>query len=144
MPEWLQWVGTVGGVLGLGTALATWLRTRPKMKEVELKGEDALWARIAKLEAAGEAQSAELKRERELCDERIGRIEARHADDVGKLEREVRVLRHDRNNVRQALNAMFVMLKREDADVPAIVADIEEMLERGDKVIAVEKGAMTQ
>lgn len=144
MPEWLQWFTAIAGVLGFGTALATWIRTRPKMKEVELKGEDALWSRIAKLEAANEAQSAEVKRERELCDERIARIEARHAEDVGKLEKEVRVLRHDRNNVRQALNAMFMMLKREGADVPAIVADIEDMLARGDQVIAVEKGAMRQ
>lgn len=140
MPWWSQLLlvlvpAVASGIFG--GAVATWLRTRPKLKEIELQGEAALWTRIAALEASQES-------ERKTCDERIERIESRHAEDVGKLEREVRVLRHDRNNVRQALNAMFVMLKREDANVPAIVADIEDMLERGDKVIALEKGALTR
>lgn len=133
--DWLQWLTASGAVGAMGLALATYLKTRPAMKIAEVQGEQALWARIAALEAQQET-------ERKSCDERIERIEQRHTEDVGKLEREMRVLRHDRNNVRQALNAMFVMLKREGADVATVVADIEDMLKRGDEVIAIEKGVM--
>lgn len=133
--DWLQWLTASGAVGAMGLALATYLKTRPAMKIAELQGEQALWAEIATMRA-------ELTTERKSCDERIERMEQRHAEDNAKLDRELRVLRHDRNNVRQALNAMFVMLKREGADVPEIVAAVEEMLKRGDEVIAIEKGAM--
>lgn len=125
-----------------GGAVATWLRTRPAMKEAELKGEAALWIEIRDLKKEGLTLRHELARERDACDERIERIEKRHESDLEKMSAEVRILRHDRNNVRQALNAMFAMLKRDGADVVEVVAAIEEMLRRGDEVIAVEKGAL--
>ena len=133
--DWLQiLIPTIISSVFAG-ALATWLRMRPRMKEVELQGEQALWTEIASLRS-------DLKRERELCDERITRIEERHATEMATVNAEVQVLRHDRNNVRQALNAMFAMLKQEGADVVRVVAAIEDMLKQGDEVIAVEKAAI--
>lgn len=125
-----------------GGAVATWLRTRPRMKEVELQGEAQLWTRIAALEARAELQDTRLQQEREQCDERIARIEQRHDAEMVELKGQVQVLRHDRNNLRQCFNAMIAMLKQEGADVAQVVASIEEMLAHGDKVIAVEKGSM--
>jgi hypothetical protein len=135
MGDWLEWLMVPGVAGALALALAAYLKTRPAMKEAQVHGEAALWAEIGALRA-------ELKRERELCDERIGRMEERHAAEFGAVNAEVQVLRHDRNNVRQALNAMFAMLKQEGFDVAHVVAAIEDMLKNGDEVIAIEKAAM--
>lgn len=140
--DWSQ-ILTTSGVLGaLGIAAAAYFKARPHMKLAELQSEAALWKRIAALEAKAEQQDLRLAQEREMCDERINRIEARHSEDVTELKNEIQTLRHDRNNVRQALNAMFVMLKQDECDVPQVVAAIEDMLTRGDEVIAVEKATM--
>lgn len=132
----LQSVSPYGAIAALGIAIATWVRTRPAMKAAQVQGEAALWKRI-------EALEVENRKDREACEERIVRIETRHETDQREMKAEIRVLRHDRNNVRQALNAMFVMLRREGADVPQIVAAVEDLLKKGDEVIAVEKAAIT-
>lgn len=147
--DWTQILASVLGGGGLALALATWLRTRPAMRlahaqsamtmtEAAVQADKALWERIAALEERAEQQETRLIEERRQCDERIERIEERHTKDVDELKGEVRSLRHDRNNVRQALYSMFVMLKQPDADVPKVIEAIETMLTRGEEVIAVE------
>lgn len=133
--EWVQFfvAAVASGIFG--GALATYLRTRPQMRAVELQGEDKLWAEIATLRG-------ELKAEREECDKRIERIEERADAAVKELKAQIQVLRHDRNNTRQALNAMFAMLKQEGAEVSNVIATIETMLKDGDEVIALEKAAI--
>lgn len=133
--DWLQWLTSGGVVAAIAVAVAAWLKTRPAMKEAELHGEAALWTEIAALRK-------EVTRERELCEERITRIEERHSAEQAVVYAELQVLRHDRNNVRQALNAMFAMLKRDGADVVEVVAAIEEMLRNGDDAIAAERAAI--
>jgi hypothetical protein len=146
--DWIQWV-TSGGALGaLGLALATYLRTRPAMRSEELKGEEALWREINNLRS-------EAKSDRQACEERVERMQERHnraidemkaehQESLGLLEAEIRVLRHDRNNLRAGFNAMLAMLKRPDANVPEVIAAVEEMVARGDEVIAIERTAIAR
>lgn len=133
--DWLQLLTAGGAFTALGVAVATWLRSRPAMKLAEVQGEAALWTEIHKLQEDARRSSTD-------CEERLERMEKRHKADKAELEGEISLLRHERNNVRQALNAMFSMLKRDGADVVQVIAAIEEMLERGDKVIATEKAAL--
>ncbi len=134
--DWLQWLTASGAVGALGAALATFLRTRPAMKTAQVQGEAALWTRIAALETAQE-------RERNTYEERIDRIERRYEADIKELKGEIQVLRHDRNNVRQGLNALLAMIKRIDnPELSDIAAAIEDMVARGDVAIATEKAAL--
>lgn len=132
---WLQWL-TPAGILGaVAIAVAAYFKQRPPMKLAELQGEAQLWAEIGSLRD-------ELKRERELCDERIDRIEKRHEQAVAELNGQILVFRHERNNLRACFNAMIAMLKQEGADISRVVATIEDMMARGDEVVAKEKAAL--
>lgn len=136
----LQILTTTGAVSALGVALASYLKTRPAMKTAEVQGEAALWAQIAELRK-------EAKQEREQCDDRIARLEDRHAAAISELRAEitaeVMVIRHDRNNVKQALNYILIRIKAiENPDLQALAAEAEAMLARGEETIALEKGAM--
>jgi hypothetical protein len=137
--DWVQML-TAGGAIGaFGTAIATWVRTRPAMKLAEIQGEAALWARIEKVEAAAEA-------ERKSCDERIGRLEERHAAAIAEVRKEltgeVQILRHERNNIKQAMTFLLTSIRKIDHPaLQAIATEAEEMLKRGDQLIALEKGA---
>lgn len=140
MPEWLQWVTSGGAVGALCMAFATYIKTRPAMKKIELEGEAALWARIERLEA-------EAKAERQSCDERIQRLEDRHTEALETLRRElageVQILRHDRNNIKSAMNYLLISIKKIDhPELQDIAAEAEAMLARGDELIAIERGAM--
>lgn len=137
--DWLQWLTASGAVGALGVALATYLRTRPAMKAAEIQGEAALWARIEKLESG-------LETERKSCDERISRLEERHTSaifDVRKeLSGEVSILRHERNNIKMAMTFLITSVRKIDhPELQAIATETEEMLKRGDELIALEKGA---
>jgi hypothetical protein len=137
MTDWLPLlVPTVASGI-FGGAVATWLRTRPAMAKVELEGAAALWAELRTLRE-------ELGRERELCDERIGRIEARNERDRGEMKGALRVLRHERNNISQGFNALLTMIKRLDnPQLSGIAATVEEMVAKGAEQIAVEKAALS-
>lgn len=123
MPDWLQWVGTIGGILGLGTALATWLKTRPAMKEVELKGEDALWSEIAELRA-------ELKAEREECKLRINSLETVIAD-----------LKHDLNNESYSFDSFLMLAEANPEKVIELLPRIREERQKHKERMAMVRGA---
>ncbi len=136
--DWLQWLTTGSAFAALGGALATWLKTRPAMAKVELEGEAALWTRIATLEG-------EIKRERDLCEERISRLDERNAEALGEMKGALRVLRHERNNINAGFNALLTMIKRLDnPELSEIAATVEEMVAKGAEEIAVEKAALSR
>lgn len=134
--EWLQ-MATAGGAFGaVGLASAAYLKTRPAYKVAVIQGEAALWAEV-------HALRAEVKRERDECDKRIDRIETRHAAMEAKLEGEVSVLRHDRNNTEQAFTFVLASMRRLNSpEMGSIAEAAEEMLAKGKAVIALEKGAL--
>jgi len=146
--DWAQILTSTGSIGAVAMAAAAWIKTRPALitaetqsevaiKEVELKGEDALWRRVVALEDKLEAERSE-------CDERIGRMEERHGKDIREIRGQVQILRHERNNIRMALIGLFAAIKRTDDDeMKRIVVLVEEMFERGDRTIAVEKAEMT-
>jgi hypothetical protein len=134
--EWLQ-LATAGGAFGaLGLAAAAFLKTRPAMKQAQIQGEAALWAEVHTLRA-------ELKREREECDKRIDRIEERHLREIADLKGELSVQRHDRNNIKQAFNFVIISMRRmNNEELSGIAEAAEEMMHKGDEVVAKEKGAL--
>lgn len=142
--ELLQWLITGGAMGALGLSIATYLKTRPVMKEAELKGEDALWAEIRALRARAEAMTAEAKADRLACEERVERIETRYLAEIEGLHAEIRVLRHDRNNLHAGFTAMLAMLKRPDANVPQVIAAVEEMVAKGSELVAIERAALAR
>lgn len=124
--------------------LVAFIRVLPQLRRVQMENDAGLrgdlLARIAALETANE-------RDREACEERVARVEERAeirlAAVEARLEGEVQILRHERNNVRQAINMLFSRIKRLNyPELQEIVAEVEEMLSRGDEVIAVEKAAL--
>lgn len=143
-----RWLISAGALSAFSLALAAFIRTRPAMKTAMLKGEDALWHRIEIIEAKAEA-------DRVACEQRVERMQERHtaeieaiknehADSMLLMEAEIRVLRHDRNNLRSGFNAMLAMLKRPDANVPQVIAAVEEMVSKGDEVLAIERAALVR
>ena len=110
------------------------------MRAVQVQGEAALWARISTLED-------ELRSERDRSEERITRLEARHAAALAELRAEfvadVSIARHDRNNTRQVLVYLLTRIKKIDhPDLQELAAEAEAMLSRGEETLALEKGAM--
>lgn len=116
-------------LFGTGTlgALAVWLKTRPKMREISQTAEDKLrddlMKRVDKLEA--DASAAALLREAERT---------RH-------EAELAIMRHRVNNSDQCLDALLLLLKTAPEKVDQAVRHIEAMRERQRTEIAAEKGA---
>lgn len=146
-------LGTGGIFMALGGAIVAWLRTRAPVllaqTERERSAADSNFtfrsqdlSRIAVLENKVDDQNIRIEREREECDKRIERLQERHSAELGELKVEFQMLRHDRNNMEACFLAMVTMLKREGANVPEVVALVEEMMERGKKALALEKGAM--
>lgn len=138
--DWAQWLPSVGAVGALALALAAWLRARPAMRLADLQGEAKLWERIVALETKAEEQDKRLLAERQQCDERIARVEERHDEAMAGVDAKIRILRHERNNLRQSINALFARLKRNPEEVAEAIEMAEAMLARGDETIAVEKG----
>lgn len=136
MPDWLQYVISGSTVTAAAAMAATYIRTRPKMRTVELQGEAALWAEIRIMR--GEAE-----RSKEECDERIERLTARYDAAVVKAEAEARVARHERNNLKQAINFLFASIRRmNNTELSSIAEQAEEMITRGEQMIAIEKGQL--
>lgn len=116
-------------LFGTGTlgALAVWLKTRPKMREVTLTADERLredlMKRVEKLEA--DAAAAAIVREAERV---------RH-------EAEIAIMRHRVNNSDQCLDALLLLLKTSPEKVDQAVQHIEAMRARQRDEIALEKGA---
>jgi len=138
-------VRTTAGVAGIWVLVAAVIvvaiKAWPLLRKMQLEADGSLrtdlLARIAALETANE-------KDRAACEERIERSEARYEEALREMKEEIKWLRHERNNMRAGFNAMLSMLKRPGADVPTIIAAVEEMVTRGDEVIAVEKAAMAK
>lgn len=134
--EWLQAITAGGALSALALAVAAYVKTRPAMKQAVVQGEAALWTEVHTLRA-------ELKREREECDRRIDRIEERHSKEMADLKGEMSVQRHDRNNIKQALNFVIISMRRMDnEDLRQIAEAAEEMMRKGEETVALEKGAL--
>lgn len=143
--------GGIGGlcVAGAVTLAVSWVRGLPdrtrasaEMKRVDLDERQQLWARITALEAAQEKHAGELERERDDCERRIERIEVRSDAALAELRAEMRVVRHDRNNLQQAFNSLLMLIKRMDhPDLQGAAQMVEEMLTRGEQAVALERGA---
>lgn len=142
----MEWVALLVPAIAsglLGGAVATWLRTRPLMKKVEIEGEAALWARIEKLEAKLEAQGTQLDDERRASNERFDRQEERHASELREVKGELTLMRHDRNNLKMAVTFMVTRIKAvENDEMRQIAVEAEEMMTRGEQILATERGAM--
>ncbi|WP_174290995.1 hypothetical protein [Sphingomonas bacterium] len=112
---------------GMAGALAVWLKTRPKMREVNLTADEKLredlLQRVAKLEADAAANALIRENER-----------ARH-------EAELAIMRHRVNNSDQCLDALLLLLKTSPEKVDQAVHHIEAMRARQKEEIALEKGA---
>lgn len=109
------------------------------MKAEQLRGENALWARITALEAHASATEKE-------CEERIERntkrYDAKIDDLVAKFEAQISIFRHERNNLRAGFNALISLIKRvDDPKLSSIAEVVEDMVARGDQPIAIEKAA---
>lgn len=150
MPEWfLQWFPAGVAVTAAGTVLVALVKTWPAMKKVELEGEAALWAEIRLMR--NEAKQAKIACDEQIArlekshDERIERLTARYEAALGKAEAETQIARHERTNMRGALNAFFVMIKRIDNPELASIAEaVEDMITRGDQAIAIEKSLLPE
>lgn len=120
-----QWITTGGSLAAVAGVIATYIKVQPQMKLAQTQADGPLWARIAALEQR-------LEDERDSCDERIAGLEA-----------QVQVMRHERNNEQQGRAALFAMLRQIDhPEIPKIVATVEDMIARGEQVIATEKAAI--
>jgi vacuolar-type H+-ATPase subunit E/Vma4 len=130
--------GAIFGLLNLllgGGVVATWIKNRPKMRELvqtaEEKLRDDLITRVEKLEAANEKMRQE--------------YEARISAIVASSEANQAVLRHELQNVRACFNALMMLLKRmpnPPETLAAIIADVESMRSDQMRAEALEKGAV--
>lgn len=120
--DWLQVLTAGGAVTAAGGAMATYIKTRPAMKTVELQGEGALWARISALEAkVDEANSARLRAE-EDCERRLNVLETNHDKTRDAYEAKLTDIRHERNNLKQMLQMICVLAEEApDSVVPRLL-----------------------
>lgn len=140
LPQWGTFAGVVVGLIGLATVYIKGIperkRANTEARAVEHDGETALridlLARIGKLDARIEAQEALLIKEREECGKAIARLEG-----------QIQLFRHARNNADARFHALLLLLKRNPDDVPGTIALIEQMVAQQERALAAEKGAMT-
>lgn len=115
-------------VLGLAGAFATWLKNRPKMRELEKAADeklrDDLIKRVDRLE-------------RQLENER-GRQEVERA----RHEATLQVMRHRLNNSDQCLDALLLLLEAAPDRAADAVSRIKEMRSRHREAEAIEKAAI--
>lgn len=146
--------GAIETVRDVGVALTPWaaflafcialVRIWPSLRKIKLEGDTSLrgdlLARIAAVEAEAKAERENARRVAEDCDQRIDRIVERHDKAMDEMKAEIRVMRHDRNNVKAGFNALLAMIKRLDnPDLSTIAETVEEMVSRGDQAVAIEK-----
>ncbi len=142
---------TTAGVAGIWVLVAAVImvaiKAWPVLRKMQLEADGSLrsdlLARISALEAKVELSDQRVLDERMQCDERIERLEARYEVALDEVKGEVQVLRHDRNNMRQGVNFLLVSIRRLDnPELSSIAEAAEQMIARGEELIAVEKGAM--
>lgn len=121
--DWLQFViPTIASSVVAG-ALATWLRTRPRMKEVELQGEAALWQEIRLLKA-------EATTEKEECRKRIASLEAKVAD-----------VEHDLASETMNFDSFLLIAETTPERLPDLIPRIREDRRQHRERMALKKGA---
>ena len=142
--------GSIGIVvlnLLLGGGLVTWLKGRPKMREIEQAAEDKFRAdtvaRVSKLEA-------DLKEQRTYYEEKLEKLSASYDSKVDRLQADyeaaARISRHELANAKMRFRALIMLLKRlpdPPAGLEAILADIETMEADQARSEAAEKGAVS-
>jgi hypothetical protein len=123
-------------LVALGSGFAWWIRTRPKMHEIDKTAEatliTALSARVDKLELA-------LTEQRDYYERKLEQLNLIYDADK-------RVSRHELGNVKMRFKALIMLLKRLP-DPPSmlieILADIETMEAEQNRAEALEKGAQS-
>jgi DNA repair exonuclease SbcCD ATPase subunit len=132
----ITWTTVLVGVANLliGGFGVAWMRSRPKMHEIDKTAEakliDALSARVDKLETALTEQRDHYERKLELL--------------ATTYDEDKRISRHELNNVKMRFKALVMLLKRlpePPAMLIAILADIETMETEQMRAEALEKGA---
>ena len=105
----------------VGGGLVAWVKTRPKMRELEKTAEeklrDDLISRVEKLERQGEEERA------------------RH-------EAVVAIMRHRLNNVTQCLDALLMLIEQDPLKAQEAAARVREMRSRQEAAEAAEKTAL--
>lgn len=147
-----SWTTALVGVLNLlvGGALVAWVRSRPKMREVEVSAEEKLRndliERITKLEGqiekerAGRAEDRKdleqkIERTRELYESKLDAERARH-------EAAEMLSRHKVRNLEQCLSSFLWMAEKRPDNIPEVVAEIRKMRAEQEAAEAAEKGAV--
>lgn len=123
--------GAVVGILNLilgGGAFATWLKNRPKMREIAQVAEktlqDGLLARVTALESANTAQGLRFETER-----------AQH-------EATMAVMRHRLNNMTMCLDALLLLIEQDPSKAADAAVKIREMRAQQMAAEAAEKAAV--
>jgi uncharacterized protein YlxW (UPF0749 family) len=132
----ITWTTVLVGIANLliGGFGVAWMRSRPKMHEIDKTAEakliDALGARVDKLETALTEQRDHYEKKLEALAE--------------NYEADKRISRHELGNVKMRFKALVMLLKRLPEPPPmliAILADIESMEAEQMRAEALEKGA---
>lgn len=125
----ITWMVVLAGIV------TVWIKTAPDRVRARTEADGSLradlFARIGKLDAKIEAQEALIASEREECHIAIARLEA-----------QLQLFRHARNNADARFQALLMLLKRTPDDVPGVIRLIEEMVQHHERTLAAEKGAM--
>ena len=141
---WSAFFGLLLTVIN-GTAVGIWLRTRPKMKELDQSADDrlrdSLLARVEKLES-------DLTAQRVFYEDKLDKLTAAHDAKFEKLQAEyegaAQIARHELANAKMRFRALVMLLKRlpnPPEGLTAILADIEAMEAEQARAEAAEKGA---
>jgi hypothetical protein len=150
--------GTIAGVASaIAMAVVAMVRVRPSTIRAQTERDSSLRHDLIQLynDVRTElgVERAARETEQKLCAERIDRVEQRCAQEINGLKEahnasqklaaaQVQVIRHERNNLRAAFNAMIILLKRHPERIQEAIEAAEETLQRGDAVIAKEKAAI--
>jgi hypothetical protein len=131
----------------LGGGLVAWIKSRPKMRELEKQSEeklrDDLISRVTKLES-------DLKEQRTYYEEKLDKLSTAYDTKVDRLQAEheaaARIARHELGNAKMRFRALIMLLKRlpnPPDGLAAILDDIEAMEAEQGRSEAAEKGAVS-
>jgi hypothetical protein len=117
---WTAWLLIPLNALGIGGIAIAWLRTRPKMKEIEQSTEERL--------------RTDLLTRVEKLERKIDEKEAQHTAEMA-------IMRHRVNNSEQCLDALLLLIEQSPDKVKDAVAMIKEMRARQRESETQEKAA---
>lgn len=133
--EILQGITATGATGAFAFTWAAYIKAKPLMMQRQNEADGSLRAdllgQMAKLDARIAAQDVLIQKERDDCNRHIARLEA-----------QIQLFRHARNNADARFQALLMLLKRNPDDVPGTIKLIEEMVAQQERTIAAEKGAM--